>query len=83
MKSYSLALAIFIGVICIFGCMQRRTTTEGGAVIGGMADQHATPSPADKMLRMQDKEKVRQEKDLEDLKRQEYYDEQYRQYLKE
>lgn len=86
MKARSLSpifAAILLIVVCsLAGCSSRRGQSDD-VVIGGLPDQKAAPSTADKMLRMQEKERARQEKDLQDIKRQEYLDEQYRRYLKQ
>ncbi len=60
---------------------QKKVQYEENVAVGGVGTVK-NPTTADEMLRMQEKEEERQEKELEDIKRQEYYDYKHREYLR-
>lgn len=63
-------------------CKPKPQTYSSDVVVGG-AESKGPLTTADEMLLRQEKEKERQEKELQDIRRQEHYDQQYRRYIKE
>lgn len=82
MRVMRLLILLFLTVVFCAGCSPRKSSSEP-VVIGGSLDSGKKPTAADEMLIMQEKEKQRQEREIQDLKRQEYYDEKLRRYLKQ
>ncbi len=73
---------LFLGAFAVpvISCSSQQRTYENNVAVGGVGNVK-NPTTADEMLRAQEKETERQEKELEDIKRQEYYDYKQRQYL--
>ena len=76
LEFFSFLILIFFLVSCT-----GYQNTPGG-LVGGVGDK---PDPAiqDQMIQHQKKEEARQEKELQDVKRQEFYNQKYRQHLKD
>ena len=73
---------LFFGtcLISVISCSSPKPAYESNVAVGGVGNIR-NPTTADEMLRAQEKETERQEKELEDIKRREYYDYKQRQYL--
>ena len=78
----NIARSILLVVFCLVLLSCARRQQEDHVVIGGVVDEkNRVKTSADEMFQRQEKERERQEKELQDIKRQEYYDELYRRYL--
>ena len=94
--SFFKAIILVAFLMTILGCkpkVELQETNTGaeidgsGAIVGGMNSQGERlmkpPTQADEMLKQQEKEMKRQKKELDDVRRQQYYDQEYRKYESE
>lgn len=94
MTHYTIAALFLISIITFgSGCQSKvepqiqevqGDTDNSGAIVGGLNNQGERlvkqPTQTDEMLKQQEKEIIRQKKELDDIKRQQYYDQGYRKY---